>query len=121
MRRDRLILQVAIRFSEMEKHIKAQWRVALCDVGQEGMDARRYTSIPGHDTPKDRPLCRSFGSFLDARYLVDDDLDATVLRLTDALAGRHQQMRLTEALDRDRTSRHAVLDQFSGNRLGTLN
>jgi hypothetical protein len=52
--------------------------------------------------------------------LVDDDLDAAVLRLPDAGGGRYQKMRFAEALDRDRAGWHAVLDQFRCDSLGAL-
>jgi hypothetical protein len=50
--------------------------------------------------------------------LMDDDLDTTILRLADTRAGRHQQMRIAEALDRDRGFWHTVLNQFRRDRLG---
>jgi hypothetical protein len=43
--------------------------------------------------------------------LLDDDLDAAVLRLAHVVAGRHQQLALALADDRDRLGRHAVADQ----------
>jgi hypothetical protein len=52
--------------------------------------------------------------------LVDDDLDAAVLRLPHVGAGRYQQMRFAEAPGRDRAHRHAVLDQFRSDCLGAI-
>ena len=56
---------------------------------------------------------------LDAQQLLDDDLDAAVLRLTHTRTRWHQQMRVAEALDSDGACRHAVLDQFGLHGLGT--
>jgi len=43
--------------------------------------------------------------------LLDDDLDAAVLRLADVVAGLHQQALLAHADHRDRLRRHAVVHQ----------
>jgi len=47
------------------------------------------------------------------------DLNAAVLGFAYTGAGRHQQVRISEALDRDRIRRHAVLDQLGLHCLGT--
>ena len=51
--------------------------------------------------------------------LLDDDLDAAVLRLADVVAGRHQQLAFALADDRDRLGRHAVADESVLDRVGT--
>ena len=48
----------------------------------------------------------------------NDDLHPPVLRLAHAGAGRHQEMRLAEALDRDRIAWHAVPSRVRRRRLG---
>src|SRR4051794_25273020 len=48
------------------------------------------------------------------RLLLQNDLDSAVLRLAHALGRRHQRVRLAEALDADRGTRHAVADEFVG-------
>ena len=58
-------------------------------------------------------------SALDVQQLLDDDLDAAVLRLTYTRTRWHQQMRVAEALDSDGACRHAVFDQFGLHCLGT--
>jgi hypothetical protein len=51
--------------------------------------------------------------------LLDDDLDAPVLRLADVVAGLHQQASLAHADDQDRLGRHAVPHQGVLDRVGT--
>ena len=46
-----------------------------------------------------------------SRVLLDDDLDAAVLRLAHAVAGLHEQALLAAANDRDRLRRHALTHQ----------
>src|SRR6478609_5688470 len=62
-------------------------------------------------------ICDSVG--LDVQQLLDDDLDAAVLRLTYTRTRWHQQMRVAEALDSDGACRHAIFDQFGLHGLGT--
>src|SRR5712691_737557 len=50
--------------------------------------------------------------------LLDDDLDAAVLRLAHTVGGRHQQALLAHADDRDRLRRHALAHQRVLDRIG---
>src|SRR6185312_7776223 len=73
---------------------------------------------PNKRVPRAMPLAGSRGGALRllphsiALSSADDDLDAAVLWLANARAGRHQQIGIAEALDGDGVLRHAVADQF---------
>src|SRR5713101_9045522 len=63
-----------------------------------------------------RPFARLKGWLA---VLLDDDLDAAVLRLAHVVAGRHQELALALADDADRLGRHALADQRVLDRVGT--
>jgi hypothetical protein len=78
-----------------------------------------YRTMGRGAAPSPNPLPQGEGEDLADPALADDDLDAAVLWLAHAGAGRYEQVRLSKALDADGALWDAVAHQFARDRLGT--